>query len=95
MFCFFKKLNGSFFVFFYVSWCSTSVTNMMGEPFLFDFSKRLCSSFAVTHRGANVCFTNIRKLFHTDDTIFMRKFGIQKVMLIASLHGFKGSDYLE
>lgn len=84
-FVLFKKPKmAAFFVFSMFLGAALQVTNMLGEPFLLDFSKDYADSFAVTHPGLLMSVSQISEtLFILTIPFFMRKFGIKKVMLIS------------
>ena len=75
-----------FFLFAMFLGAALQITNMFGNPFLFDFGKeaQYADSFAVKHSNILISLSQISEtLFILAIPFFLRRFGIKKVMLMS------------
>jgi len=82
------SMMARFFLFAMFLGAALQITNMFGNPFLFDFGKvpEYTDSFAVKHSNILISFSQISEtLFILAIPFFLRRFGIKQVMLISML----------
>ncbi|MFT3936252.1 MAG: nucleoside permease [Chitinophagaceae bacterium] len=86
----FKLFNNptmaKFFLFAMFLGAALQITNMFGNPFLFDFGSQpqYAKTFAVEHSNILISISQISEtLFILAIPFFLRKFGIKKVMIIS------------
>ncbi len=81
-------MMGKFFLFAMFLGAALQITNMFGNPFLFDFGKvpEYADSFAVKHSNILISLSQISEtLFILAIPFFLKRFGIKQVMLISML----------
>jgi NHS family xanthosine MFS transporter len=79
-------LMARFFLFAMLLGAALQITNMFGNPFLFDFGKNpeYANSFAVKHSNILISLSQVSEtLFILAIPFFLRRFGIKQVMLIS------------
>ncbi|MGG9971906.1 nucleoside permease [Ferruginibacter sp. SUN002] len=83
-----KPIMAKFFLFAMFLGAALQITNMFGNPFLWDFGKNpaYADSFAVKHSNILISLSQISEtLFILAIPFFLRRFGIKIVMLISMI----------
>lgn len=81
-----KAVMAKFFIFAMLLGAALQITNMFGNPFLFDFGSNpaYADSFAVKHSNILISLSQISEtLFILTIPFFLRRFGIKQVMLMS------------
>lgn len=82
------SMMAKFFLFAMFLGAALQITNMFGNPFLFDFGKvpEYADSFAVKHSNILISLSQISEcLFILAIPFFLKRFGIKQVMLISMI----------
>lgn len=83
-----NPMMAQFFLFAMLLGAALQITNMFGNPFLFDFGKNpaYADSFAVKHSNILISLSQVSEtLFILAIPFFLRRFGIKQVMLISMI----------
>jgi len=83
-----SSMMAKFFLFAMLLGAALQITNMFGNPFLFDFGSNpeYADSFAVKHSNILISLSQISEtLFILAIPFFLRRFGIKQVMLISMI----------
>lgn len=83
-----KSVMAKFFIFAMLLGAALQITNMFGNPFLYDFGSNpaYADSFAVKHSNILISLSQISEtLFILTIPFFLRRFGIKQVMLMSML----------
>lgn len=83
-----SSMMAKFFLFAMFLGAALQITNMFGNPFLFDFGKNpaYADSFAVKHSNILISLSQISEtLFILTIPFFLKRFGIKQVMLMSMI----------